>query len=88
MESGAQSETIGSTASPNPASGPIPSPPPHYAQCPPRPQSRSPTFVEVEPDKVDEIDPSAAAGNKGKKRTSWVWQEHLDLGLKVMGRRS
>ncbi|KAJ8420844.1 hypothetical protein Cgig2_025878 [Carnegiea gigantea] len=61
---GAKSETIGSLASPNPASGPSPSSPPHFAQRPPRPQSRSPTFVVVEPDEVGETDPSAAAGNK------------------------
>ena len=76
MESGTQSETIGSPTSPNLDSGPSPSPPPHCGQRPPRPQSHSPTFVEIEPDEVGEIDPSAAAaGNKGKKRTSWVWQE-------------
>ncbi|KAJ8422357.1 hypothetical protein Cgig2_027940 [Carnegiea gigantea] len=64
MESGAQSKTIGSPASPNPASGPSPSPPPHFAQRPPHPQSRSPTFVKVEPNEVGEIDPFATAGNK------------------------
>lgn len=74
MESGNEYETIGSPTSPNLALGPSP----HFAQRPPRPQSHShsPTFVEIELDEVGEIDPSAAAaGNKGKKRTSWVWQE-------------
>ena len=63
MESGNESETIGSPTSPNLASGPSPSPPPHFAQRPPRPQSHShsPTFVEIEPDEVGEIDPSTTA---------------------------
>ena len=79
MESKSHFETIGSPTSPSPSPASDHSrssaPPPQFTECPPRPQTRSNVFVEVESDHIGEIDPfENAAANKGKKkRTSWFW---------------
>lgn len=78
MDSGSQSETVGT---PTLSTDPSPSPPPPVSSAarrpprPPRGRGGRSSFAEVN-EQIDEVDPSDfPAASRGKKRTSWVWSE-------------